>query len=36
VHNVGDVRQIEVHMDEPLVPGYTRLGTEVAIAKLRK
>jgi hypothetical protein len=25
VHNVSDVRQIEVHMAEPLVPGLSRL-----------
>jgi hypothetical protein len=25
VHNVGDVRQIEVHIAEPLVPGPSRL-----------
>jgi hypothetical protein len=36
VHNVSDVRQIEVHTAEPLVPGSSRLGTEVAIAKLKK
>jgi hypothetical protein len=26
VHNVSDVRQIEVHTAEPLVPGPSRLG----------
>jgi hypothetical protein len=36
VHNVSDVRQIEVHMAEPLVPGPSRLEVEIAIAKLKK
>jgi hypothetical protein len=36
VHNVSDVRQIEVHMAEPLVPGPSRLEAEIAIAKLKK
>jgi hypothetical protein len=36
VHNVSDVRQIKVHMAEPLVPGPSRLETEIAIAKLKK
>jgi hypothetical protein len=36
VHNVGDVRQIEVHAAEPLVPGPTCLEAETAIAKLKK
>jgi hypothetical protein len=36
VHNVGDVRQIEVHTAEPLVPGPSRLEVESAIAKLKK
>jgi hypothetical protein len=35
VHNVSDVRQIEIHMAEPLVPGHSRLEVEIAIAKLR-
>jgi hypothetical protein len=35
-HNVNDVRQIEVHTAEPLVPGSSRLGVEIAIAKLKK
>jgi hypothetical protein len=34
--NVGDVRQIEVHMAEPLVPGPSCLEVEIAIAKLKK
>jgi hypothetical protein len=36
VHNAGDVRQIEVHMAEPLVPGSSHLEVETAIAKLKK
>jgi hypothetical protein len=36
VHNVSDVRQIEVHTTEPLVPGPSRLEVEIAIAKLKK
>jgi hypothetical protein len=35
VHNVSNVRQIEVHTAEPLVPGPSRL-VEIAIAKLKK
>jgi hypothetical protein len=36
VHNVSDVRQIEVHTAEPLVPGPSRLEVEIAIAKMKK
>jgi hypothetical protein len=36
VHNVGDVRQIEVYMSEPLVSGPSCLEVETAIAKLKK
>jgi hypothetical protein len=36
VHNVSDVRQVEVHMVEPLVPGPSCLEVEIAIAKLKK
>jgi hypothetical protein len=35
VHKVSDVRQIEVHTAEPLVPGPS-LEVEIAIAKLKK
>jgi hypothetical protein len=35
-HNVSDVRQIEVHMAEPLAPCPNRLPVEIAIAKLEK
>jgi hypothetical protein len=34
--NVHNVRQIEVHMVEPLVPGPSRLEVEIATAKLKK
>jgi hypothetical protein len=36
VHNVSDVRQIEVHMAEALVPGPSHLEVETATAKLKK
>jgi prefoldin subunit 5 len=36
VHNVCDVRQIEVYTAEPLVLGPSRLKVEIAIAKLKK
>jgi hypothetical protein len=36
VHNISDVRQIEVHTAEPLVPGFSRLEVEIAIAMLKK
>jgi hypothetical protein len=36
VHNASDVRQIEVHTAEPLVPGPSRLEIEIAIAMLKK
>jgi hypothetical protein len=36
LHNVSDVRQIEVHTAEPLVPGPSRLEIEIAIAKSKK
>jgi hypothetical protein len=35
VYNVSDVRQIEVHTAEPLVPGPSHLEVETAIAKLK-
>jgi hypothetical protein len=35
VHNVSDVRQIEVHTAEPLVPGPSCLEIEIAVAKLK-
>jgi hypothetical protein len=36
VYNVSDVRQIEVHTGEPLVPGPSRLDVEIATVKLKK
>jgi hypothetical protein len=36
VRNVSDVRQTEIHTDEPLVPGPSRLEVKIAIAKLKK
>jgi hypothetical protein len=36
VQKVSDVGQIEVHMNEPLVPGSSRFDVEIAIAKLKK
>jgi hypothetical protein len=36
VHNVSDVRQIEVHKAKPLVSGPSCLGVEIAIGKLKK
>jgi hypothetical protein len=36
LHNVSDVRQIEVHTAEQLVPGASHLEVEIAIAKLKK
>jgi hypothetical protein len=35
VHNVSDVRQVEVHTAESLVPGPSCLEVEIAIAKLK-
>jgi hypothetical protein len=36
VHGISDVRQIEIHTAEPLVPDPHLLGVEIAIAKLKK
>jgi hypothetical protein len=36
VHNVSDVRQIEVHTAEPLVHGPRHLEVEIVIAQLKK
>jgi hypothetical protein len=35
VHNVSDIRQIEIHTAEPLVPGPRHLEVETAVAKLK-
>jgi hypothetical protein len=34
--NASDLRQIEIHSAEPLVPGPSRLEVETVIAKLKK
>jgi hypothetical protein len=36
VHNVSDVRQIEIHTAEPLIPGPSHLEVEISIAKPKK
>jgi hypothetical protein len=36
VHDVSDVRQVEIHTAEPLVPAPSHLEIEIAIAKLKK
>jgi hypothetical protein len=36
VYNVSDIRQIEVHTAEPLVPGLSSLKVELAIVKLKR
>jgi hypothetical protein len=36
IQNVGDVRQIEIHITEPLVPGPSHLKVEIVIAKMKK
>jgi hypothetical protein len=36
VHIVSDVRQIEIHTAEPLVPGPSHLEVEISIATLKK
>jgi hypothetical protein len=36
VHDISDVRQIEIHTAEVLVPGPSRLEVEIAIAELKK
>jgi hypothetical protein len=33
VHNGRDVRQIEVHTTEQLIPGSSRIQVEIAISK---
>jgi hypothetical protein len=35
VHDVSDVRQIEIHTAEPLVPGLSHLVVEISIARLK-
>jgi hypothetical protein len=36
VNNVSNVRQINIHTTEPLVPGPSHLEIEIAIEKLKK
>jgi hypothetical protein len=36
LHKVNDVRQIEIHTTEPLVPVPSHLEVEISIAKLKK
>jgi hypothetical protein len=36
VHNVSDIRRIEVHTAEPLVPGFSCLKVDTTVANLRK
>jgi hypothetical protein len=36
VHNASDVKQIEIHTTEPLVPGLSHLEFEIAIGKLKR
>jgi hypothetical protein len=36
VHDVSDVRQIEIHTAEPLLPGPSHLEVEISIPKLKK
>jgi hypothetical protein len=36
VHNVSDVRQIEIHTAKSLAPGPIRLEVEIAVPKLKK
>jgi hypothetical protein len=36
IHNISDVRQIEIHTAKPLVPGHSCLEVRIAIADLKK
>jgi hypothetical protein len=36
IHNVSDVRQIEIHSAEPLAPDRSHLEVEISIAELKK
>jgi hypothetical protein len=36
VHRVSDVRQIEVHIAEPLVPEHSPFKVEIAVANLKR
>jgi hypothetical protein len=36
VHRVSDVRQIQIHTAEPLVPDFSPFGVDIAIAELKR
>jgi hypothetical protein len=36
VHDVSDVRQIEIHTAEPLLTGPSHFEVEISVAKLKK
>jgi hypothetical protein len=36
VHNISNIRQLEIHIAEPLVPSSSHLEVEIAVAKLKK
>jgi hypothetical protein len=36
VHRVSDVRQIQIHTDEPLIPDASHFEVKIAIAKFKK
>jgi hypothetical protein len=36
LHNISDIRQIEVHVAESLLHDFSTLKIEIAIAKLKK
>jgi hypothetical protein len=36
VRDVSDVRQIEIHTAQPLLPGPSHLEIEISIAKMKK
>jgi hypothetical protein len=36
MHNISDVKQIEIHTSEPLLSGPSCLEVEIAIAKFKK
>jgi hypothetical protein len=35
VHNVSDVRQVEIYTAEPIVPGPCHVEAEIGVAKLK-
>jgi hypothetical protein len=36
VHNISDIRQIEIHTAETLVPGLSHCEVQIAVAKFKK